>query len=121
MLSVNYVVNCSSPLNLAHYTRLRVINESPEDPNPRHHRWEAGVWEGVKAEDGSAHLVCFHHHHCLRLHSYSSCQRLSGCHGNCGALLQTQSRASEVRYQTLELNTCTGNWGGRREQELPVC
>lgn len=38
----------------------------------------------------------------------SSCQRLSSCHGNCWALLQTQSRASEVRYQTLELNKRKG-------------
>ena len=35
-------------------------------------------------------------------YSCSGCRRLSSCHGNCWALLQTQSRASEVRYHALE-------------------
>lgn len=36
------------------------------------------------------------------LYSCSGSQRLSSCHGNCWAPLQTQSRASEVGYHTLE-------------------
>lgn len=44
----------------------------------------------------------------VSLYSCSGCQRLSSCHSNCWALLQTQSRASEVRYQTLELNKRKG-------------
>lgn len=57
-----------------------MINEIAKDPSSRWLQWEAGIEEGIKAEDGWAETACFyhhhHHHHCLRLYSCSSCQRL---------------------------------------------
>ena len=83
--SREYMVHFTSFLNLGNSRWCGVINDAAQDPILGRHPWEARIQQGVKAEDGWALSLFLHSHGSLQ-YSCSSCQRLSGCHGNPWAL-----------------------------------